>query len=236
MKRIYIMKTSVRSIVLLAAAIALTLTATGAYSSRVQATLSPDVTVMVNGVRQEFRDAVGNAVYPIIYEGTTYLPVRPVAALAGYGVEWDGDTRTVSLSNLPSEYRARLIDVCGTGYGVTKTTGLGAFPGYSSGLELTRFNYAYMVESDMPLKGSYRELSFDYTMVLRDDASRSDALHLRLFNADTNVLLWEGHCGHGEIVCGVIVDICGASALRWTFIGGAGQSQAAGYILDPYVR
>ena len=42
-------------------------------------------------------DAKGNRVYPITYEGSTYLPVRAVAGLAGYEVNWDQATRTVDL-------------------------------------------------------------------------------------------------------------------------------------------
>lgn len=66
-------------------------------SQSVQALLSFDTTIKFNGVTQEFKDAAGSRVYPLMYEGTTYLPVRAVCGLAGIAVDWDGATRTVIL-------------------------------------------------------------------------------------------------------------------------------------------
>jgi hypothetical protein len=43
--------------------------------------LKPDVTVEMNGVRHIFKDARGQIVYPIIYNGSAYLPVRAMSAL-----------------------------------------------------------------------------------------------------------------------------------------------------------
>jgi hypothetical protein len=57
--------------------------------------LKPDISVELNEVRQVFKDANGQAVYPIIYNGTAYLPVRAVSALMKEPVEWDGGSKTV---------------------------------------------------------------------------------------------------------------------------------------------
>lgn len=57
--------------------------------------LKPDISVELNGVRQVFKDANGQTVYPLIYNGTTYLPVRAVSALMKEPVEWDGSSKTV---------------------------------------------------------------------------------------------------------------------------------------------
>lgn len=57
--------------------------------------LKPDISVELNGVRQVFKDANGQTVYPIIYNGTTYLPVRAVSALMKEPVEWNSGSRTV---------------------------------------------------------------------------------------------------------------------------------------------
>jgi len=57
--------------------------------------LKPDISVELNGVRQVFKDANGQTVYPIIYNGTTYLPVRAVSALMKEPVEWDSGSKTV---------------------------------------------------------------------------------------------------------------------------------------------
>ena len=57
--------------------------------------LKPDISVELNGTRQVFKDANGQTVYPIIYNGTTYLPVRAVSALMKEPVEWDSGSKTV---------------------------------------------------------------------------------------------------------------------------------------------
>ena len=72
--------------------------AAGAAGSDVTAQLSPDVTVTVDGTAQTFYNVNGDEVHPILYSGTTYLPVRAIGELMGKNVNWDASTRTVSLS------------------------------------------------------------------------------------------------------------------------------------------
>lgn len=59
--------------------------------------LRQDFTVVVDGVKQSFTDAGGNAVYPLLSSGSTYLPVRAIGELMGASVDWDGRTKTVTL-------------------------------------------------------------------------------------------------------------------------------------------
>lgn len=72
--------------------------AADAVRRSVTAELRPDVSVELNGVKQNLKDGKGNAVYPILYNGSTYLPVRAVGELAGMSVYWDDDTQTVELT------------------------------------------------------------------------------------------------------------------------------------------
>ena len=64
----------------------------------VQAQLRPDFTIIVDNVTRTFTDANGTRVYPLLYQGSTYLPVRAIGELMGKTVAWDGGTRTVTLS------------------------------------------------------------------------------------------------------------------------------------------
>jgi len=65
----------------------------------VNATVATNFTVTLDGEVQEFVDGSGNTVYPVVYNGTTYLPLRAVATLVGLDVDWVGATKTILLSD-----------------------------------------------------------------------------------------------------------------------------------------
>ena len=83
-------------VLVMASCFALGASASGALQE-IKAYLDPSITIKLEGEAQTFLDAKGNRVYPITYEGSTYLPVRAVAGLAGYEVNWDQATKTVDL-------------------------------------------------------------------------------------------------------------------------------------------
>ena len=58
------------------------------------------IKIVVEGQELKPTDINGNTVEPIIYNGTTYLPVRAVAGALGKAVYWDGPNTTVYLGNM----------------------------------------------------------------------------------------------------------------------------------------
>lgn len=70
----------------------------GATTS-VTASLNRGVKVTLNGDVQTFYDANGQTVYPIVYNGTTYLPVRAISSLVNLSIQWDGAANTVRLTD-----------------------------------------------------------------------------------------------------------------------------------------
>ena len=56
-------------------------------------------TIVVDGVERKFYDANQAPVYPLLHNGTTYLPVRAIGELMGKQVGWNQTTRTVTLSS-----------------------------------------------------------------------------------------------------------------------------------------
>ena len=61
------------------------------------ARLRPDVPVRIGGIEQTFYDADGIEVHPIIYNDTTYVPIRAVGELMGKNVNWDGVHLTATI-------------------------------------------------------------------------------------------------------------------------------------------
>jgi len=62
---------------------------------QVQVYLKPDVNIIMDGQEEIFCDVNNEVVYPIIYNGSTYLPVRAISVLMGENIEWDAYSKTV---------------------------------------------------------------------------------------------------------------------------------------------
>ncbi|MDD3169775.1 MAG: hypothetical protein PHC91_10000 [Eubacteriales bacterium] len=65
--------------------------------------IKPDITIELDGVKQKFKDANGRTVYPVIYSGSTYLPVRAISGLLNKSIEWDSSSKTVFIGKTLSD-------------------------------------------------------------------------------------------------------------------------------------
>ena len=65
----------------------------------VNAVLARDISFNLDGSSHEFTDSDGKTLYPLIYQGSSFLPVRAVSEAAGLEVDWDGNTRTIILNS-----------------------------------------------------------------------------------------------------------------------------------------
>ena len=91
-------------------AVGIAVTASGSEESEQQSSteaLSTLYNVKTEGIRivldgKEFTctDANGEVVNPMIYDGTTYIPVRAVSSAFGKAVYWDGEESTVYLGKM----------------------------------------------------------------------------------------------------------------------------------------
>ena len=106
--------------------------------------LRPDVTVKLDGKAQAMADANGNAVYPIMNGGTTYLPVRAVSNMLGIEVDWDGKTQTVLLTStaMSDEEAQKTFEEFLKSLGITGITPNNPSGGNMSGNEPNTCNYA----------------------------------------------------------------------------------------------
>ena len=76
----------------------------GANNREIAALLCYDVKLKYDMKEQVLSDANGKRIYPLNYEGSTYLPVRAISNLLGVNVAWDDATRSVLLGRTGEIY------------------------------------------------------------------------------------------------------------------------------------
>jgi hypothetical protein len=68
-------------------------------TQQVTATMDKGIGITWNGKAFTPTGAGGAVIYPLVYNGTSYLPLRAIAEKAGIEVRWDSDTRTIALTH-----------------------------------------------------------------------------------------------------------------------------------------
>lgn len=124
----------------------------------------------------ELKDANGTTVEPFIYNGTTYMPVRGTANLAGMDVTWDGATQSVYLWDENCPDNTYLMDVC---------------PPYETGYDYED----YSGQSGKSFMMSGKRFSNGFSLDLSSDFA--------LFNLDSkysNINLTIGHIDGGDMI------------------------------------
>lgn len=125
------------------------------------------IRIVIDGQELHPTDAGGNPVNPMIYNGTTYLPVRAVASALGKAVYWDGPSYTVYLGNMDGKleyptvmlkdmtsiadtpYTATtLVDNYGNTYGSALSNGPGNTNEYLLNMKYSHFKGTLYVPKD----------------------------------------------------------------------------------------
>lgn len=65
----------------------------------IQASLHKDMNIELNGKKLELKDSSKKALYPIYFEGHTYLPVETLASSMNLDMKWDEKSKTIKLEN-----------------------------------------------------------------------------------------------------------------------------------------
>ena len=95
------MKRSLRIALILA--LALAVSTASAFATVIDASFNKINIEVENNLKavsgEYFVRTTGDVPYSILYKGTTYLPLAKVCEFVGKAVSWDGNTRTVTISN-----------------------------------------------------------------------------------------------------------------------------------------
>lgn len=65
----------------------------------IRAEVRTDFVIEIDGVEREFKDVNGERVYPILHNGTTYLPVRAIGEIMGKKVYWYEDEKRIEIKD-----------------------------------------------------------------------------------------------------------------------------------------
>lgn len=58
-----------------------------------------DFTIVIDGKEQTFKTSSGKEIFPLLYDGSTYLPLRAIGQIMNKEVTWDNATKTVTLTS-----------------------------------------------------------------------------------------------------------------------------------------
>jgi len=76
----------------------------------IKAQIRPDFIIEIDGEEKEFFNANGERVYPVLYDGTTYLPIRAIGEIMGKTVYWYENEKRVELKDEKEEVKATVTD------------------------------------------------------------------------------------------------------------------------------
>ena len=182
-----------------------------AKAADISAEIRDDFTVLVDGKICTFADANGKTVYPLLYQGTTYLPIRAIGQLMGKTVSWDEATKTATLSGST----VTDADVIVSGGGTAPAPG-GQRPGLPAVEEIKAKALAHAGRTA-------EEVAFTETKLERDDGRQVYDIEFyypaaEVDSADRTDYDYEIDAASGEIVKFSIKVRTG----RWPVSGGTG--------------
>ena len=196
-------------------------------TTEIKAILSREVTIRYCGEVQNMKDGSGNPVYPIMYNGTTYLPVRAVSNMLDIPVDWDASTKTVILGTEEKPPKSVLSFEGDTGGAGSKVTDkgsltvkgdLGADIVYNDGISFRIWNggrsanirEAYKAK----IEGGYTKLSFDaYVAASNEKDIGKTPYEVIIYDVETENKLAAIEVIAGEIKKVEDIDITGVKTI-----------------------
>ncbi|MWC29740.1 stalk domain-containing protein [Paenibacillus sp. MMS18-CY102] len=107
----------------------------GTAMKKIIAYQNAGITIKVNGSKVNLSDS-GKALYPITYDGTTYVPAAPVAKAMGGSVSWNAAGQSVDITTKGSSGSAGTTGSTGTTPSSTDSVNLKT--GYTNGTAMSK--------------------------------------------------------------------------------------------------
>lgn len=171
----------------------------------VSATIADHFTIIYNSTKQSFADANGKTVYPVVKDGTTYLPIRALCSMLNIPVEWNGTTSSIYLgTHTVAPTPAKSVDLSTPDK--TWTKAMGTYAECFRVYEIDTTGYSYLrLTATAPMEGSFTSLHESMEDALSGNNSFSyDGFNCK--NSDLNVKTFN------EVVFNV--SDCGVMYLR----------------------
>jgi len=186
------------------------------------------ISIVVDGKKINPKDGNGNAVEPIIYNGTTYLPVRAVADALGKAVYWDGPNYTVYLGEMSGKleypsaelismkdvngytYKSnQLVDNYGNNYATACYISTTSFPAkYILDMKYTKFKGVVYVPEDSRIENAHISIMADgktlFTTPQMESTSRPVEFDLNVTGCNILTISYDYsyHSGGGQLHLG----------------------------------
>ena len=187
------------------------------------------IKIFVDGDIKVPTDVNGNVVEPIIYEGTTYLPVRALTnMLTDKDIHWDQQTQSVYIGAQPTA-PSMPIDALDTYSGKDFYTGKSAkfsilgeeivpFNSIYNKANQTGYNFAYYFSFDSTymLKSNYSSINGYYVMPY-EVLGKTQKGTLKFYSVDkynSETLLKEYNIGSGDEAIKIDVNLLGVDILK----------------------
>lgn len=173
------------------------------------------IKIVVDGQQLNPTDANGNKVEPIIYNGTTYLPVRAVANAIGKAVYWDGPNFTVYLGKMDGklEYPTiKIEDMVNIGEGVSQRNYLTDNYGNRYERAIDSGGYGYTAEYLLNMKYS----RFKGTLYVPEGESDNNESYLTI-EADGRTIYSSPAMTKNSAPVNIDIDVTGYNHIKISF-------------------
>ena len=150
----------------------------------VSATIADNFTIIYNNTKQSFADANGKVVYPVVKDGTTYLPIRALCSMLNIPVEWNGTTSSIYLgTHTVAPIPAKSVDLSTPDKTWTETPGPSCFKSFRV-YEIDTTGYSYLrVTATAPMEEGFFYLYESMEDAVSGNGSFSgEYLNLTTFN------------------------------------------------------